>query len=226
MRRKTLIHLVALLAASLVCITHYSARGDNPPPAQPSSGKPQKEADLEKQMQIFKEGRAKPVLVIPFEQLGPRWKAWQKQDKKGKLGYYAKKQSDRIGVGFLPMGSEEIHEEDGVTFWDWADTDKPGHVTTYSKTAQFYNLALGQMSLTTELVTPLHGRAFTADGSIIAFKTDGMELLWLKRMSFVSEGDDTLYFGVIERLGGLVHLGGKGKCTIRSEGAKKETILK
>jgi len=66
-------------------------------------------------------------------------------------------------------------------------------------------------------------RAPTGDGSIIGFQTNDLKLGWLNDITFVSEGNDTLYFGVIKNSGGLVHLLGKGKCIMPNG---KETTLK
>jgi len=185
-------------------------------------------SDLNTRIQLYRDKKEKPTFVIPFKELGPRLKAWQKDKRKGNLGYYAKQNANNIEVGFLPMGSDEIIEEDGVSIWDWIGTDKKASTTIYKsfsgrKISGFYNLAIGSMNLTTEIVTPLHGQAPQQDGSIIAFKTDGLKMIWLNFITLVSEGDDTLYFTVIDRLGGLVHIGGKGKFISRDN---KETILK
>ena len=182
-------------------------------------------SDLNKRIQLYRDKKEKPTFVIPFEKLGDRWKSWEKFNKKGKLGYYAKKKSTLIEVGLLPMGSDKIDVEVGLEYGNWLGgwSLEPG-VQTYTNTSQFYNLALITMNTTTEYVVPPHGRAPTGDGSIIAFKTDGLILLWLNFMKLISEEDSTLYFGVIKNLGGLVHLQGKGKgkCILD----KKETILK
>lgn len=65
----------------------------------------------------------------------------------------------------------------------------------------------------------------TADSSIIAFATNGLKLVWLNNVTFVSDSNTTLYFAVIKNEGGLAHLYGNGKC-IMSDGEEKALIMK
>jgi len=62
----------------------------------------------------------------------------------------------------------------------------------------------------------------TGDGSIIAFRTQGLKLELLQGVIFQTPGDEPMYFAVVAKKG-LVHLKGQGSVTLPN---KKTTILK
>lgn len=57
------------------------------------------------------------------------------------------------------------------------------------------------------LVTP------TGDGSVVTFKTNGLEFEYLNSIVIESSGEEILYFAIIENVG-LVHLHGRGMVTM------------
>lgn len=60
----------------------------------------------------------------------------------------------------------------------------------------------------------------TGDGSIVGFRTDGLQLVYINSIVMQSAEGDILHFAVIDELG-LVHLRGKGTVTF-SDGTKIE----
>ena len=60
----------------------------------------------------------------------------------------------------------------------------------------------------------------TGDGSIIAFRTGGLEFQLFSNLVFQTPGDEPMYFGVLEGKG-LVHLMGKGTVKL-PDGTTKE----
>lgn len=169
---------------------------------------------LHQKILAYRNKTAKPTVVIPFQELGLRWKSWQKLKRTGMLGYYARREGGGIEVGILPMDSDRIEEEDSVSWQVWLFNFQERDITDASVregTRMYNNLALGRASPTSELVPPIQARAPTGEGSVIAFRTDGLTLVWLRGMKFVSNPGDTLYFGVVGGYGGLVYLQGNGK---------------
>ena len=64
---------------------------------------------LHKKIENIRSGKEKSLLVIPFEKLGDRWKAWEKRSpEKGAVGIYRNKESAGI---FAVMGRAMISSD-------------------------------------------------------------------------------------------------------------------
>jgi hypothetical protein len=139
--------------------------------------------ELQDKLAAIKGGKSAQPVVIETEVLGEKWKQWQKSNASKAVVGYFTRKG-----GAAPANTTGSFVPDPLTG---------------GKTARS-TLAIDQSSA---LASP------TGDGSIIAFRTEGLKYELSPGVVFETPGKDPMYFAVIEGKG-LVHLKGTGKVTL------------
>jgi hypothetical protein len=98
----------------------------------------------------------------------------------------------------------------------WAEQNNEKTVALYSAVKERERITYGVESTLAEpgAVTIMRRGFMCAplgQGTIIAFRTNGLKFTWPEGITFVSDANSTLFFGVLPKKGGLVFLKGKGK---------------
>ncbi|MDB6004854.1 MAG: hypothetical protein JWR15_1841 [Prosthecobacter sp.] len=145
---------------------------------------------LSKQLQAIAAGTTKADVVIPFEALGKQWQVAETGQ----------------GVAFAYSRTEKEGAMTGA-FWRTPSLDYRG----------VRSGARG--SFADQRFSSWPESAPTGNGSIVAFDTQGEECPLRAAPVIVSNKDNIVYFGVVEKIG-FVHLSGKGR-VIFADGSTK-----
>ncbi len=155
--------------------------------------------ELGERIDSIRESKVIPDFTIPFDMLGAKWIAWQKRFPQiGVLGCYAK------AVTVIIDENEQTDSEYGCFFPAFSG----------GKTPRLRNLPPDEMGVP---------GCPTGEGSILAFRTDGVKYPFTRKdLQIETAGDSVVFFAVI-RNKGLIHLKGTGRVTLPNG---KTAILK
>ena len=196
---------------------------------------------LQDALSDVRSGITQPLLVIQFDTLGEVWPIWEENYSKGFsengqgiIGYNASKSvSDntyvlswyRLMSGGLTPGCNSIIFDGG---WTCPSANPPpGGIVTVLNNMHFnvaaeitsFPLILYNWESMDKPIEKLQKYFYqgcvtpTGDGSIIAFRTNGLWLVYLGHILFKTPTDCSLYFGVVEGKG-LVYLMGTGEVVL------------